>query len=95
MNISGVIDFGEFQGGPPVHDLAYFSFEQPEIDLRHLQAGYRDKTLFDDHFDTRFLSHKLALQMGYVAHYMKSRNTVELKPAAKGLRWTLEMLQAS
>ncbi|NIP26422.1 MAG: aminoglycoside phosphotransferase family protein, partial [Phycisphaerae bacterium] len=31
--ISGIIDFGEFQGGPPIHDFARLSFEHPEINL--------------------------------------------------------------
>jgi aminoglycoside phosphotransferase (APT) family kinase protein len=92
LTISGIIDFGEFQGGLPIHDFAIFSFEHPEINLDWLKAGYADQALFDEYFTTRLLVYKLGLQIGYLTYYVQTGNTPEILFTANGLRDILENL---
>lgn len=89
--ISGIIDFGEFQGGPPIHDFARLSLGHPEIKLDWLKFGYADKTIFEHNFGTRLTLHKIPLQMGYLAHYVQSGNTEAATVTAAGLRTTLDI----
>ncbi len=42
LALSGIIDFGGFQGGAPIHDLAYLALEQPDLPLGPLLTGYDD-----------------------------------------------------
>ncbi len=93
LTLTGVIDFGEFQGGPPIHDFARFSFEQPDLDLALLARGYPDRGLFDDDFPIRLDLHKLGLQMGHLAHHVRTGNTEEAHPLAARLRHTLHALR--
>jgi aminoglycoside phosphotransferase (APT) family kinase protein len=88
-NLSGVIDFGEFQGGPPITDIAYLSMERPDIDLSGLRRGYGDSDWWDDGLPRRLLLHRAGLQMGYLAHYLRQGNREEAEPMARGLRATL------
>lgn len=92
LTLTGVIDFGEFQGGPPIHDFARFSFEQPDLDLTLLARGYPDQGLFDEQFPTRLNLHGLGLQMGHLAHHVRTDNVEEVRPLAARLRQTLDAL---
>lgn len=40
VRVSGIIDFGDWQPGAPVHDLAVLRVREPELDLPPLLAGY-------------------------------------------------------
>ncbi len=40
VRVSGIIDFGDWQSGLPVHDLAVLRVRDPRLDLRPLLAGY-------------------------------------------------------
>jgi aminoglycoside phosphotransferase (APT) family kinase protein len=91
--VRGVIDFGEFQGGLPLVDVAYFAMEWPaaKANLSWLRRGYGPAPWWDDHaFPRQLLRHKAGLQMGYVAYYLQQNNREEAEPAARGLRETLE-----
>jgi hypothetical protein len=89
-HLSGVIDFGQFYGGPPVDDLALLSMEHPDVDLGYLRAGYGDAPWWGDAFSCLLLLHKVGLQVGYLAHYLGTGNAEEAQPAAQGLRATLD-----
>ena len=71
FEITGVIDFGEFQGAPNIHDFDVLSFECPTFDLLPLLEGYPYRECLNDDFEMRLNLHKLALLMGYLAHHMK------------------------
>ncbi|MEQ4207347.1 aminoglycoside phosphotransferase family protein [Actinopolymorpha sp. B9G3] len=40
VRVSGIIDFGDWQPGAPVHDLAVLRVRGPQLDLLPLLAGY-------------------------------------------------------
>lgn len=40
VQVSGIIDFGDWQPGVPVHDLAVLRVRSPRLDLAPLLAGY-------------------------------------------------------
>jgi len=42
LALSGIIDFGEFQGSAPIPNLAYLVLEQPDLPMTPLLAGYDD-----------------------------------------------------
>ena len=89
LNLCGVIDFGEFQGGGPIGDFANLSMSCPVVDLAWLQPNYPNQALFDDAFPLRLLVAKVGLQMGYLAHYIRQGNQQEAAPIATGLRESL------
>lgn len=89
-NLSGVIDFGEFQGGPPIHDIAYLSIEYPEVDLSWVKAGYGPALWWDDSFPRRLLLHKIILLLGYLAYYVQEGWTEEAEPIWTGLANSLQ-----
>jgi aminoglycoside phosphotransferase (APT) family kinase protein len=89
LNLCGVIDFGEFQGGGPIGDFANLSMSCPDVDLAWLQSNYPNQALFDDAFSMRLLVAKVGLQKGYLAHYIRQGNQQEAAPIATGLRESL------
>ncbi|MFC7622107.1 phosphotransferase family protein [Microlunatus sp. GCM10028923] len=40
VRVSGIIDFGDWKAGAPVHDLAVLRVHEPQLDLAPLLAGY-------------------------------------------------------
>jgi aminoglycoside phosphotransferase (APT) family kinase protein len=94
LNLTGVIDFGEFQGGGPIVDFANLSMSCPNVDLAWLQRGYGNQELFDGAFPTRLLVAKVGQQMGYLAHYIRQGNAEEAAPIAAGLRESLREWRA-
>jgi aminoglycoside phosphotransferase (APT) family kinase protein len=93
--ISGVIDFGDFQGAPPVHDFSIFSMQDPSPDLRPLLRGYTDGAPPDDRFTTSLSLYQVGLQMGYLAHYVKSGNIEEAERLGRKLKKTLHDLPST
>jgi aminoglycoside phosphotransferase (APT) family kinase protein len=89
LSLSGVIDFGEFQGGGPIVDFANLSMSCPDVDLGWLQSGYGSPNLFDQTFSARLQVAKLGAQIGYLAHYIRQGNQQEATPIAAGLREVL------
>ena len=90
LNVCGVIDFGEFQGGGPIVDFAILSMSCPDVDLAWLQSGYGNPKLFDDTFAARLRVTKLGMQIGYLAHYIQQGNAQEAAPLIAGLREVLK-----
>ena len=92
LKISGVIDFGEFQGNHPVADFAYIQFEAPWVDLDLLKQGYRNPAIFDQRFDLRLLLHQIPLQIDTHApslrsvawYFIKIQASLVLNPAPVG-----------
>jgi aminoglycoside phosphotransferase (APT) family kinase protein len=89
LKLTGVIDFGEFQGGEPILDFANLSMNCPEVDLAWLQAGYANQQLFDDTFPARLQATKLGLQLGYLAHFIQQGNAQEVAALVVALRQVL------
>jgi hypothetical protein len=94
LHLTGVIDFGEFQGGTPLVDFANLSMDCPDVDLAWLQCGYPNQALFDEMFARQLFLIKVGMQMGYLAHYIQQGNAEEAAPIAAGLRASLREWEA-
>lgn len=94
MKISGIIDFGMFQGAPRIHDIAYLNFEEPNLDLKAIKEGYGGREIFGESFDLQLNMYKLMLQIGHLAHNVKIGNTIQAKTISSELRKTLAFLRS-
>lgn len=95
LNITGIIDFGDMQGGPAILDLALFEYFEPELDPTAFLKGYGIHETGDPQFRKQLNLQKLTLQMGYLAHFVKQKNTEEIQATVPLLRNTLNTLQTS
>ena len=97
LNVSGVIDFGQIQGGPPILDFMFFSLAQPKMDLTPIVSGYpNQETQIKDRFERRLNMCRLEFLMGCVAHITKTGDAdADKTPDAPGqLKKTLEILKS-
>ncbi len=88
-NVSGLIDFGEFQGGSPLVDLATWDLAASNLDLAPLLRGYGDPTFFGADFAQRLAATKIGLGMGYLAYHVRTGHDEEASLIAEELRRTL------
>lgn len=65
VRVSGIIDFGDWQPGAPVHDLAVLRVRDPRLDLPPLLAGYG--TAPDGTYRRRLDLHTLITAMSSLA----------------------------
>jgi len=96
LNVSGIIDFGMFQGAPAIHDFAFFTLfskKEPLANLEALIRGYGKHEMFDDRFELRLNLHMLSLQMGHLAHEAKQGNDEDAKMITERLQRTLNTLK--
>ena len=61
IHVSGIIDFGDWKPGAPVHDLAVLRVRGTQLDLPPLLAGYRAPT--DATYRRRLDLHTLSIAM--------------------------------
>ncbi len=92
LRVTAVIDFGDFQGGHPVHDFAIMSHEG-ETGIGQMAEGYSDKTMFADRFQERLHLHRLTLELGYLAYFTQMEDFPEEALNTRGVRKTLEWLR--
>lgn len=93
LRIAGIIDFGEFQEAPKIHDFAVLSFKCPTLDLSPLLEGYPYREYLNDRFDLRLNLHKLSLLIGYLAHHIRVGNAKEAISNAYALQEALKALR--
>ena len=86
LTLSGVIDFGEFQGGPLIHDFADFHARCPEIELCGLLDGYEEGDRFSGTFAQQLLLHTVGSQAGYLAYCLQQNDHENADAAARVLR---------
>jgi len=89
LALCGIIDFGEFQGGAPIHDLAYLALEQPDLPMAPLLAGYDDARVVGPVFADQLRRYQIGLGMGYLAHYVGIGNDIEARRVAARLKAVL------
>ncbi len=89
LNLTGIIDFGQAQGGSPVLDFAMFLMYHPEVDLASLQHGYQNKALFDETFMLQLLAQQAQVEVSYLGHDLREGNTDSTALALQGVRRTL------
>jgi len=92
-HLTGIIDFGMFQGGPRLYDLAIYNLNRPEQELNLLLDGYRSVYERDLGFESQLKLHTLALGMGFLAHETRIGNTDSARSTADRLRYTLNWCQ--
>jgi aminoglycoside phosphotransferase (APT) family kinase protein len=85
LRLCGVIDFGDFQGGPRITDIANIHMSVPQLDMAGLRAGYGEQEPFDDGFERRLLLTGAELQIGYLAHFLREGNHQEAEPILHAL----------
>ncbi len=93
LNVTGVIDFGMWRGGPLELDFAVLTMYHPDVSLAWLGAGYGTGP-FDKDFYRRVLSERIAVGMGFLAHDLRLGNADYLELALLGLRGSLCAWQA-
>lgn len=90
LRLRGVIDFGDFQGGPRIVDVANLHMNAPDVDLAWLRAGYGEREPFDQHFERRLILTSAEQQIGYLAHFVREGNDEEAAPLLRAIRATAE-----
>ena len=93
LNVTGIIDFGMWRGGPLELDFAVLNMYHPDVSLARLGAGYGVGS-FDDDFYRRVLSEQIAVGMGFLAHDLRLGNADYLDLALLGLRGSLRAWRA-
>jgi Ser/Thr protein kinase RdoA (MazF antagonist) len=94
LSVSAVIDFGDYCGDHPVHDLAALLGVE-HVDFPALLRGYPGDWVRTASFEDRLYLHRLTLDMGYLAHFLQHRpGHPEVPTQARALRTTLEWLLA-
>ena len=91
LNLTGVIDFGMWQGGPRELDFAVLTMYHPDVPLAWLEAGYGP--LSADVY-RRVLIEQAAVEVGFLAHDLRQGNADYLALALLGIRGTLRACQA-
>ena len=86
LNLTGVIDFGQWRGGTPALDFAVLRMYHPEIDLAWLKRGYQDQAIFNQTFPLQLLIHQANMTIGYLGFDIPRGNTDYLSDALFGLR---------
>ena len=72
LNVSGVIDFGMYNGGPAVGDLALLAFSLTTDDLDAVLDGYAN---VDSRFRYAIDLHCVGLAVGHLAHHVSIGDT--------------------
>lgn len=95
MEITGVIDFGDMQGGPAMIDFALFEYFEPELSPMSFYKGYGIADAHDAEFQKKLHMQKVVLMVGYLAHYVRERNEEEITDTIPLLRRSLEWLKTN
>lgn len=90
LTLTGVIDFGEFQGGLPVVDFARLSLDCSSEELAWAQDDYTNKAFLADNFAQRLHQIRLNFLSGYLAHCVRIADREEITIVVATIR---DMLQ--
>ncbi|CAF1444414.1 unnamed protein product [Rotaria sordida] len=95
LNITGIIDFGDMQGGPVTTDFAIFKMNEPQLDIISLLRGYHgiENSLIDKDFSQQLDLHTLIILVGYLIHFVKQKNTQEINQTRDLLKEAIENLR--
>lgn len=90
LTVTGVIDFGQFQGGLPIVDFARLSLDCSPQELVWVQEGYTNKAFLADHFDQRLRRERLNFLTGYLAHCVRIADHEEVAIVIATIRGSLQ-----
>lgn len=94
LNVTGLIDFGMWRGGPRELDFAVLTMYHPDVSLGWLEKAYGTGSFGRDVY-RRVLTERIAVGMGFLAHDLREGNADYLELALTGLRRSLEFWRAS
>ena len=91
LEVTGVIDFGMWQGGPRELDFAVLGMYHPDALLAWLEPTYTGLHAgpFDGEFHRRVLIEQVAVMMGFLAHDLRQGNADYADLAVQGMRAAL------
>ncbi len=92
LTLTGVIDFGMWQGGPRELDFAVLTMYHPDVQLGWLEQTYQAAP-FDQAFYRRVLIEQVNTGMGFLAHDLRQGNADYADLALAGMRATLKAWQ--
>lgn len=92
LTITGVIDFGEFQGGLPMVDFVRLSLDCSVQEMAWVQAGYGNRGIFTDDFDYQVRQSRISFLTGYLAHCVRIGDHAEVEIAVNTLRNDLQLI---
>ena len=91
LQLSGIIDFGDFVGGPPILDFAGLHSDCPEIDMNAICTGYGDAFELTDRFESRLRLHALCDNAGSLNWHLLHKNFGRLEKQVSDLRSCLAL----
>jgi Ser/Thr protein kinase RdoA (MazF antagonist) len=84
VQVSGMIDFGDWRPGAPVHDLAVLRSREPELDLSPLLIGYGAST--DETYRRRLDLHTLLIALGSLTFGVDQNDPVCIARSGRQVR---------
>ncbi|HVX46824.1 MAG TPA: aminoglycoside phosphotransferase family protein, partial [Mycobacteriales bacterium] len=92
VHVSGIIDFGDWQPGAPVHDLAVLRVRNPELDLRPLIAGYGPAA--DAAYRWRLDRHTLLIALGSLEFAVSEHDRPAIESSTRLIRALIAKIRA-
>lgn len=89
LTLSGVIDFGQFQGGLPIVDFARLSLDCSPEEMTWVQEGYTNNAFLADNFEQRLRRERLNFLSGYLAHCVRIADHEEVAIVIATIRESL------
>ena len=87
LKVTGLIDFGNWQGGPRELDFAVLTMYHPDVRLAWLEPTYAAPV--DREFNRRVLVEQVSVMMGFLAHDLRQGNADYAALAVQGMRAAL------
>ncbi|CAF1054980.1 unnamed protein product [Rotaria sordida] len=95
LNITGIIDFGDMQGGPVTTDFAIFQMNESKSDVNSLIRGYNgiNDSAINECFSQELDLHTLIISIGYLIYFTKQNNTEDIKQTLDSLKKVIDDLK--
>ncbi len=84
--LTGIIDFGDFQGGSALLDFARLSLYAPDVNLTDVLAGYGEPDEGREEWERRLRRFTVGQAIGYLAHVMGEGDTAGAEYFTRRLR---------
>ena len=73
MNVTGVIDFGWYEGAHPIRDFLHAWIDYGEREVALLREGYGRSRALDDRFELRLHLALVSFLIGIVAYKVRTK----------------------
>lgn len=74
LNVTGVIDFGWYEGGPPIRDFLLPAMDYGDVEVAFLREGYGHSEVLDDRFDLRLHLSLVPFRIGVLCHQIETKD---------------------